>query len=203
MMDPIEFWQTLPGSPCSRRHPVAATNVQASDQANATDPESVERELRVQLAAAYRLADKFGMSELIATHITLRVPGPTPAYLINKHGLLFNEITASNLVKVDLYGKPVVDGQGPVSPAGTAIHGSILAARPDINCVFHTHTVYSIAVSSMECGLLPLSQSAMRFHGKIAYHDYGRAATDPTECSKLQEDMGDKGVMLMRNHGIL
>jgi ribulose-5-phosphate 4-epimerase/fuculose-1-phosphate aldolase len=182
---------------------VAATNVRSTDQTSASDSEAVERELRIQLAAAYRLADKFGMSELIATHISLRVPGPTPTYLFNQHGLLFNEITASNLIKVDLYGNPVQEGAGPLSRAGTAIHGAILEARPDVNCVFHTHTVCSIAVASSECGLLPLSQSAMRFSGHIAYHDYGRAATDSTERSKLQEDLGDKWVMMMRNHGIL
>jgi ribulose-5-phosphate 4-epimerase/fuculose-1-phosphate aldolase len=160
-----------------------------------------ERELRIQLAAGYRLADKFGMSEIINTHISLRVPGPTPTYLLNPHGMLFNEITASSLVKVDYAGNIVDESDWPVNRAGVAIHGTILEARPDINCVFHTHMPYTTAVSSLECGLLPMSQAALRFDGLLAYHDYGRAATDPIECSRLAEDFGDKWVMLLRNHG--
>jgi ribulose-5-phosphate 4-epimerase/fuculose-1-phosphate aldolase len=160
-----------------------------------------ERELRVQLAAAYRLADKYGMSELIYTHISLRVPGPTPAYLLNPHGMLFNQITASSLVKVDFAGNLAGPSEWPVNRAGVAIHGSVLAARPDINCVFHTHMPYTAAVASLQCGLLPMSQPALRFHGQTAYHDYGRAAADPAECARLVKDMGDKSVMLLRNHG--
>ncbi|MBM4259851.1 MAG: class II aldolase/adducin family protein [Deltaproteobacteria bacterium] len=160
-----------------------------------------ERELRVNLAAGYRLADKYGMSELIYTHISLRVPGPTPAYLLNPHGLLFNQITASSLVKVGLDGKLVEPSEWPVNRAGVAIHGAILAARPDVNCVFHTHMPYTTAVSSLQCGLLPMSQPALRFQGQTAYHDYGRAATDPAECARLARDMGDKSVVLLRNHG--
>lgn len=172
--------------------------------ATATDPRQIsqeERELRVNLAAAYRLADKYGMSELINTHISLRVPGPTPAYLLNPHGMLFNQITASSLVKVDLEGKLVGPSEWPVNRAGVAIHGAILAARPDINCVFHTHMPYTTAVSSLQCGLLPMSQPALRFQGQTAYHDYGRAATDPAECKRLANDFGNKSVMLLRNHG--
>jgi ribulose-5-phosphate 4-epimerase/fuculose-1-phosphate aldolase len=160
-----------------------------------------ERELRINLAAAYRLADKYGMSELINTHISLRVPGPTPAYLLNPHGMLFHQITASSLVKLDFDGKLVGPSEWPVNRAGVAIHGSILAARPDINCVFHTHMPYTTAVSALQCGLLPMSQAALRFQGQTAYHDYGRAASDPAECSRLVRDMGDKSVMILRNHG--
>lgn len=167
------------------------------------EPTLEERELRIQLAAAYRLADRFGMSELISTHISLRVPGSTPAFLLNPHGLLFSEITASSLVKVDLNGNIVGHSDWTVNRAGVAIHGAILAARPDVNCVFHAHTPYSMAVSALECGLLPLSQAAMRFMGHVAYHDYGRAATDPVERSRLAEDLGTNWVMLLRNHGIL
>ncbi len=180
-----------------------AAQSMTTDQANA-DPEAVERELRIQLAAAYRLAEQFGMSEITATHISLRVPGPTPTFLFNQNDLLFDEITASNLVRIDLYGKPVGGQQNvALNRAGVNIHGAILEARPDVNCVLHTHNVYAIAVASTEGGLLPLSQSAMRFMGQIAYHDYGRAATDATERSRLQEDLGDKWVMLLRNHGII
>jgi ribulose-5-phosphate 4-epimerase/fuculose-1-phosphate aldolase len=160
-----------------------------------------ERELRIQLAAAYRLADKYGMSELIYTHISLRVPGPTPSYLLNPHGMLFNQITASSLVKLDFAGKLVGPSEWPVNRAGVAIHGAILAARPDVNCVFHTHMPYTTAVSTLECGLLPMSQAALRFQGQTAYHDYGRAASDPAECARLVKDMADKSVMILRNHG--
>lgn len=173
----------------------------ATDQRRTGQISEEERELRIQLAAAYRLADKYGMSELINTHISLRLPGPTPTYLLNPHSMLFNQITASSLVKLDFAGNSAGPSEWPVNRAGVAIHGSILAARPDINCVFHTHMPYTTAVSALQCGLLPMSQAALRFQGQTAYHDYGRAATDPTECKRLVNDLGDKPVMLLRNHG--
>jgi ribulose-5-phosphate 4-epimerase/fuculose-1-phosphate aldolase len=173
----------------------------ATDQRRTGQISEEERELRIQLAAAYRLADKYGMSELINTHISLRLPGPTPTYLLNPHSMLFNQITASSLVKLDFAGNVAGPSEWPVNRAGVAIHGSILAARPDINCVFHTHMPYTTAVSALQCGLLPMSQAALRFQGQTAYHDYGRAATDPTECKRLVNDLGDKPVMLLRNHG--
>ena len=173
----------------------------ATEQRNRGEISEEERELRIQLAAGYRLADKYGMSELIYTHISLRVPGPTPAYLLNPHGMLFNQIMASSLVKLDFAGKLVGPSEWPVNRAGVAIHGAILAARPDINCVFHTHMPYTTAVSALECGLLPMSQAALRFQGQTAYHDYGRAASNPAECARLVKDMSDKSVMILRNHG--
>jgi ribulose-5-phosphate 4-epimerase/fuculose-1-phosphate aldolase len=173
----------------------------ATDQRSTGQISEEERELRIQLAAAYRLADKYGMSELIYTHISLRVPGPTPTYLLNPYGILFNQITASSLVKIDFAGNIVGPSEWPVNRAGVAIHGAILAARPDINCVFHTHIPYTTAVSALQCGLLPMSQAALRFQGQTAYHDYGRAATDPAEGARLVKDLGDKSVMILRNHG--
>ena len=173
----------------------------ATDQQRAGEIIADERELRINLAAGYRLADKYGMSELIYTHISLRVPGPNPAYLLNPYGMLFSQITASSLVKLDFEGKLVGPTEWPVNRAGVAIHGAILAARPDVNCVFHTHMPYTTAVSALECGLLPMSQAALRFQGQTAYHDYGRAAADPAECARLAKDMGDKSVMILRNHG--
>ena len=173
----------------------------ATEQRRMGEISAEERELRIQLAAAYRLADKYGMAELIYTHISLRLPGPTPAYLLNPHGVLFNQITASSLVKLDFAGKVVGPNEWPVNRAGVAIHGAILAARPDVNCVFHTHSPYTTAVSALQCGLLPMSQAALRFQGQTAYHDYGRAATDPAEGARLVQDLGDKPVMLLRNHG--
>ena len=173
----------------------------ATRTASTTDQTAEERELRIQLAAAYRLADRYGMSELTSTHISLRVPG-TNMYLITQQGLLFDEVTASSLAKVDLQGN-VVGSELTVNRAGVAIHGAILGARPDVNCVVHAHAPWATAVSSLECGLLPMTQAALRFNRQVAYHNYGRAATDPIECDLLAEDMGDKSVMLMRNHGLL
>ena len=173
----------------------------ATEQQRMGEISTEERELRIQLAAAYRLADKYGMSELIYTHISLRMPGPKPTYLLNPHGMLFSQITASSLVKLDFEGKLVGPTEWPVNRAGVAIHGAILAARPDVNCVFHTHMPYTTAVSALECGLLPMSQAALRFQGQTAYHDYGRAAADPAECARLAKDMGDKSVIILRNHG--
>ena len=172
---------------------------------SAESPESAadEREARMQLAAAYRLIERFGMSDLIYTHISLRVPGSQHHFLLNPHGRLFNQITASSLVKVDLGGNIIGHSAHGVNRAGVAIHGAILEARPDINCVVHTHTPYSIAVSALQGGLLPLSQFAMRFHNQLGYHDYGRAATDPTERSRLAEDLGNNWAMILRNHGLL
>jgi ribulose-5-phosphate 4-epimerase/fuculose-1-phosphate aldolase len=180
---------------------VAATAQSASDQSTPTSAE--ERDLRIQLAAAHRLAEKYGMAELIYTHISLRVPGSPTTYLFKPHQLLFEEITASNLVRVDLAGNIVGESQYRVNPAGTGIHGAILEARPDVNCVFHTHSPYAVAVSSIEGGLQPLTQASFRFIGAVAYHDYAGAAVNPVERSRLQEDMGDASVMLMRNHGVL
>ena len=160
-----------------------------------------EHDLRVQLAAGYRLADKFGMSEIINTHISMRIPGSEPSFLINPHGVLFSEICASNLVRVDLAGNVVGESDYPPHRVGAALHSAVLEARPEINCVFHTHTPYTTAVASLECGLLPMSQAALRFAGRIAYHDYGRAGDDPLERSRLAEDLGEKWSMLLRNHG--
>ena len=173
----------------------------ATEQQRMGEISTEERELRINLAAGYRLADKYGMSELIYTHISLRMPGPKPTYLLNPYGMLFSQITTSSLVKLDFEGKLVGPTEWPVNRAGVAIHGAILAARPDVNCVFHTHMPYTTAVSALECGLLPMSQAALRFQGQTAYHDYGRAAADPAECARLAKDMGDKLVTILRNHG--
>jgi ribulose-5-phosphate 4-epimerase/fuculose-1-phosphate aldolase len=176
-----------------------------AETATRTDSANIpaeERDLRVQLAACSRIAEMCGMSELVSTHITLRIPG-TDTYLIKPQSLLFDEVTASSMVKVDLNGNVVGDNGYQPNRAGVAIHGTILRARPDVNCVLHSHTPYATALSSIEGGLLPLTQAALRFSNQVAYHNYGRAATDPIECDLLAEDMADKSVMLMRNHGLL
>ncbi|MBE9178945.1 class II aldolase/adducin family protein [Oculatella sp. LEGE 06141] len=162
-----------------------------------------ERELRIQLAAAYRLIDKFQMSDLIYTHISVRLPGPENHFLINPYGLLFREVTASSLVKVDLDGNIVGESEWPVNPAGFVIHSAIHSAREDLFCVVHTHTRYGMAVSALECGLLPISQFALQFYNRVAYHDYEGVSLDLDERSRLVNDLGDKKVMIMRNHGLL
>ncbi|SMF37747.1 MULTISPECIES: class II aldolase/adducin family protein [unclassified Pseudomonas] len=162
-----------------------------------------EQTLRQELAACYRLVAHFRMSDLIFTHISLRVPGPEHHFLINPYGLLFDEITASSLVKIDLHGQPVEATPHPVNPAGFVIHSAIHAAREDAHCVLHTHTRAGCAVAALECGLLPVNQMSMEFHGKVAYHDYEGIALDLDEQQRLVADLGDRPVMILRNHGLL
>ncbi len=164
---------------------------------------SSEEELRVQLAAAYRLIARFKMSDLIYTHISVHIPGPEQHFLINPYGLMFNEITASSLVKIDLEGNIVGDSQWPVNPAGFVIHSAIHAARPDLHCVLHTHTRHGMAVSVLECGLLPLTQFSLQFYNRVAYHNYEGVSLGLEERDRLVQDLGDKKVMILRNHGLL
>jgi ribulose-5-phosphate 4-epimerase/fuculose-1-phosphate aldolase len=161
-----------------------------------------EWELRVDLAACYRLFVQFGWTDLIFTHLSARVPGTTDQYLINPYGLLFHEITASNLIKVDFDGN-VVAGDYPFNNAGHAIHSSILRARPDVNVALHSHTRAGIAVSCMKHGLLPLSQHANEILGMVCYHDYDRVTDNEAECEQLAQDIGSSWLMIMRNHGLL
>ncbi|MDB5806333.1 MAG: class aldolase [Betaproteobacteria bacterium] len=163
-----------------------------------------EWEQRVQLAACYRLAAAHRMTDLIHTHISARVPGPEHHFLINAYGLMFDEITASSLVKVDLEGNVLEDPTGyGINPAGYVIHSAIHAAREDVACVMHTHTRDGIAVSAQKNGLLPLSQHSMRFYNRIAYHDYEGVALDLEERERLVADMGSLSAMILRNHGLL
>lgn len=168
-----------------------------------TAPSDAEWALRRDLAACYRLFVQFGWTDLIFTHLSARVPGSTDEYLINPYGLLFEEITASNLIKVNFAGD-VVSGDHPVNEAGHHIHSAILQARPDINVALHSHTRAGIAVSCMPEGLLPLSQQAMEVQQYVCYHDYTFSVDDPeTECRQLAEDIGADWLMIMRNHGLL
>ena len=164
-----------------------------------------EWETRVDLAACYRLVDKFGMSDLIYNHITARIPGAEDQLLINLYGLLYKEITASSLVKIDIDGnilwKPETDYG--INKSGYVIHGAIHEARPDVKCVIHTHTRAGMAVAAMTCGLLPLSQTAMRFHGHIGYHDYEGPAVELSERERLVRDLGPHDAMILHNHGLL
>ncbi|OXY91576.1 class II aldolase [Streptomyces diastatochromogenes] len=162
-----------------------------------------EHRLRCELAAVYRLVAHFRMTDLIFTHISVRLPGPEHHFLINPYGLLFEEITASNLVKIDLAGHPVEDTPHPVNPAGFVIHSAVHAARPDAHCVLHTHTRAGCAVAAQRDGLLPLNQISMEFYGRLGYHDYEGVALNLAEQQRLVTDLGDHPAMILRNHGLL
>ncbi|MFF2850707.1 class II aldolase/adducin family protein [Streptomyces sp. NPDC058001] len=172
--------------------------------AEPTVPVSAEEwELRCQLAAVYRLVAHFRMTDLIFTHISLRLPGPDHHFLINPYGLLFEEITASNLVKIDLEGKAVEPSPYPVNPAGFVIHSAIHRAREDAQCVLHTHTKAGCAVAAQEGGLLPLNQMSMEFYGRVGYHDYEGVALNLDEQKRLVADIGGHPALILRNHGLL
>lgn len=161
-----------------------------------------EWQVRQNLAACYRLFVYYGWSDLIFTHLSARVPHHPEQYIINPYGLLFSEITASNLIKVDFDGN-VLQGAHPYNSAGHTIHTAILKARPDVNVVLHSHTRAGMAVSCMECGLLPLTQQANEVGGIVCYHQYDEVADNSEECRKLGKDMADKWLMIMHNHGLL
>jgi ribulose-5-phosphate 4-epimerase/fuculose-1-phosphate aldolase len=162
-----------------------------------------EWETRVDLAAAYRLVAHYGWDDLIYTHISARIPGPEHHFLINPYGMLFGEITASSLVKVDLDGEIVEPTPHIINPAGFTIHSAVHAAREDASCVLHLHTVAGVAVSCQDHGLLPLNQTAMVFNENIAYHEYEGFALSFDERPRLVADLGTKEAMLLRNHGTL
>src|SRR5215475_2398220 len=161
-------------------------------------------QVRIDLAAAYRLIHRLGLDDSIYTHISVRLPGGHDRFLINPYGMRFEEVTASNLVTVDLDGGIVDDPLGlGINPAGFTIHSAVHAARPDVLCVLHTHTVAGVAVSCQKQGLLPLNQWSMQFTERLAYHDYEGIALDLDERQRLVADLGDRNVMILRNHGTL
>src|SRR6059058_4587584 len=162
-----------------------------------------EWKARVDLAAAYRLVALYGWDDLIFTHISARVPSADHHFLLNPYGMMFEEITASSLVKIDLEGNKVADSPYFINPAGFTIHSAVHAAREDARCVMHLHTDYGIAVSAQKDGLLPLSQQAMFALSSLAYHDYEGLALDEEEKPRLVADFGDKKFMILRNHGLL
>lgn len=171
----------------------------------------IEWQVRTDLAALYRLIDHFRMTDMIDTHITARLPDENgkPTFLINRYGVLFGEMRASDLVKIDLDGN-VIDERADADPehyavnaAGFTIHSAIHAAREDLHFVVHTHTAAGIAVSAQEHGLLPISQHALKFYGKLAYHDYEGIALDLGERERLVRDFGQHKAMILRNHGLL
>ncbi len=168
-----------------------------------SDCTDAERALRVELAAAYRLAALYGWTDLVFTHISARIPGPDHHFLINPYGLLFEEITASNLVKVDQACRKLSDSPYPVNPAGFTIHSCIHAARDDAACVMHTHTRAGVAVSAQKAGLLPISQQSIFVVPTLAYHDYEGVALRENEQPRLQADLGSSSFLMLRNHGLL
>lgn len=162
-----------------------------------------EWQLRVDLAACYRIIAMHGWDDLVFTHVSARVPGPDEHFLINAYGMLFEEMTASSLVKVDLDGNKVLDSPHPVNPAGFVIHSAIHAARPDAGCVLHTHSKAGVAVSTQPQGLQPISQTSLFAYATLAYHDYEGVALNDAEKPRLVADLGDKNCLMLRNHGLL
>lgn len=162
-----------------------------------------EKNVRIQLAAAYRILADLKMDDLTYTHLSARLPG-SDAYFIYPFGLLFEEVTASNLLKVSLEGEVLEGSESQYNQTGYVIHGSIYEARPEINAIFHLHTTAGIAVSAMECGLLPLSQFSLHFYNQMAYHTYDSLALEnQRQGGNLAYDLGQKKAMLLRNHGTL
>ena len=162
-----------------------------------------ETRVRQQLACAYRLFDHLGWHELIYNHITVRVPGTDNQFLINPFGLMYREVKASNLVKIDMDGHIIGPSDYPVNPAGFVVHSAVHAARADAHAVAHTHTTVGQAVACQAQGLLPLSFTAMFFTDKVAYHDFEGITLDNAERARLAADLGDSTVMILRNHGLL
>jgi ribulose-5-phosphate 4-epimerase/fuculose-1-phosphate aldolase len=162
-----------------------------------------EWQQRIDLAACYRMIAMYGWDDLIFTHISARVPGPDEHFLINAYGLLFEEMTASSLVKVDLDGNTVLETPHPVNPAGFTIHSAVHEAREDAGCVLHTHTRAGVAVSAQAGGLQPLSQISLIPYASLAYHDYEGIALNEDEKPRLVADLGDKNFLILRNHGLL
>ncbi len=160
---------------------------------------------RVDLAACYRLCERYGMSDMIYTHISARVPDAPDQFLLNAHGMLFGEISASSLLKVDLDGRVILQPECEygLHPAGFVIHSAIYRARPDAMAAMHTHTIAGMAVSALQCGLLPITQTATRFITRLAYHDFNGPERDPSERDNLAKHLGKLNCMVLRNHGLL
>ncbi len=174
--------------------PQASVRSQVSEQ---------EWQLRVDLAACYRLIALHGWDDLVYTHVSARLPGPEHHFLINPYGLMFDEITASSLVKVDMDCRPLLPTPYPVNPAGFVIHSAIHAVRDDVVCVLHTHTRAGVAVSAQQHGLLPISQQASVVLTSLSYHDYEGIAVRDDEKPRLQRDLGTSRCLILRNHGLL
>src|SRR6186713_2785098 len=162
-----------------------------------------EWQLRVDLAACYRLVALYGWSDLVFTHISARIPGPEHHFLINPYGMMFEEITASSLVKVNLAGEKVMESPFEINPAGFTIHSAVHEAREDARCVIHLHTMEGVAVSCQKEGLLPISQQSLFPLASLAYHGYEGVALEAAEKARLVSDLGERHSMILRNHGLL
>lgn len=178
-------------------------NTVTKDQSVRARVSNEEWQTRVDLAACYRLIAMYGWDDLVFTHISARVPGPEEHFLINAYGLLFEEMTASSLVKVDLDGKIVLESPYPINPAGFTIHSAVHAARPDVGCVIHTHTKAGVAVSAQVDGLRPLSQGSLFPLISLGYHDYEGVALNEDEKPRLVADLDAGRCLILRNHGLL
>jgi ribulose-5-phosphate 4-epimerase/fuculose-1-phosphate aldolase len=161
-----------------------------------------EWKARVELAACYRIADNNKMSKVVWNHITARIPGDE-SILINRFGLRYDEITASNLMKIDPDGNPVDGRPDELNFSGYVIHSAVHQTRPDVSCVMHTHSRGGQVVAALKCGLLPLSQESLMFYEDIAYHDYEGISDDTSECDRLARNLGTRNQMILRNHGLL
>ena len=162
-----------------------------------------EWQLRVDLAACYRLVALQGWDDLVFTHISARVPGPEHHFLINPYGMMFDEITASSLVKIDLAGRKVMESPHEINPAGFTIHSAVHAAREDAKCVLHLHTLNGVAVSAQKAGVLPVSQQSIIVLASLGYHDYEGIALNEDEKPRLVRDLGQNHFLMLRNHGLL
>lgn len=167
------------------------------------EQQTTEQEVREHLAACYRLVAHYGWDDIVATHISARVPGTHDQFLINSYGMTFDEITASSLVRVNLAGEVIDGSHRPVNPAGFVIHSAVHEAREDAGCVMHLHTRDGVAVSALEKGLYPLNQTALIIYNDVCYHEFEGIALDLSERARLQKDLGDRNLMLLRNHGTL
>ena len=159
--------------------------------------------LRLELAACYRLFSHLGWTEMIFNHITQRVPGDEPQFLINPYGLHYSEVTARNLVKIDLQGRVIGESAYPINPAGFVIHAAVHANRPDAHCIIHTHTIAGCAVSMQKQGLLPLNQHALQVLGEVAYHNYEGSGRSGEERGRFLANLGERHIMVLRNHGLI
>jgi ribulose-5-phosphate 4-epimerase/fuculose-1-phosphate aldolase len=162
-----------------------------------------EWQLRVDLAAAYRLVAHFGWADLVFTHISARIPGPEHHFLINPYGLMFDEITASSLVKIDQHCNKLSPSDFPINPAGFTIHSCVHDVRKDAGCVLHTHSRAGVAVSAQQCGVLPISQQSTFVLAQLGYHDYEGVALRDEEKPRLQANLGNNNFLMLRNHGLL
>jgi ribulose-5-phosphate 4-epimerase/fuculose-1-phosphate aldolase len=178
-------------------------SIDRSRRTDAAEITDAEWAVRVDLAAAYRLCERHGWGDLIQGHLSVRVPGTPNHFLINPYGMAFEEITASSLVKIDEEARIVGHSDYPVNSAGFVIHSAVHMGRPELNCVIHLHSQAGIAFSSLEEGLLPLNQHALRFYKRLGYHDYEGVAVDTAERERLLRDLGTHKAMILRSHGVL